>query len=29
VFELRAGRILRVLQFVTYAEALEPAGLSA
>jgi ketosteroid isomerase-like protein len=28
VFELRAGRILRVLQFVTYAEALETAGLS-
>ena len=28
VFELRAGRILRVLQFVTYAEALEAVGLS-
>ncbi len=28
VFELRAGRILRVLQFVTHAEALEAAGLS-
>jgi ketosteroid isomerase-like protein len=28
VFELRAGRILRVLQFVTHAEALEAVGLS-
>jgi ketosteroid isomerase-like protein len=28
VFELRAGRILRVRQFVTHAEALEAAGLS-
>jgi ketosteroid isomerase-like protein len=28
VFDLRAGRILRVRQFVTHAEALEAAGLS-
>jgi ketosteroid isomerase-like protein len=28
VFELRAGRILRVLQFATHAEALEAVGLS-
>jgi ketosteroid isomerase-like protein len=28
VFEFRAGRILRVLQFVTHAEALETVGLS-
>ena len=28
VFELRAGRILRVRQFVTHAEALEAVGLS-
>ena len=28
VYELRAGRILRVQQFVTHAEALEAAGLS-
>jgi hypothetical protein len=28
VFELRAGRVLRVRQFVTHAEALEAAGLS-
>ncbi len=28
VFELRAGRILRVVQFVTHAEALEAVGLS-
>jgi ketosteroid isomerase-like protein len=27
VFELRAGRILRVLQFVTHGEALEAVGL--
>ena len=28
VFDLRAGRILRVLQFVTHTEALEAVGLS-
>ena len=28
IFELRAGRILRVRQFVTHAEALEAVGLS-
>ena len=28
VYDLRAGRILRVQQFVTYAEALEAVGLS-
>jgi ketosteroid isomerase-like protein len=28
VFDLRAGRILRVQQFVTHAEALEAVGLS-
>jgi ketosteroid isomerase-like protein len=28
VFELRAGRIIRVLQFVTHAEALEAVGLA-
>jgi hypothetical protein len=28
VYEFRAGRILRVQQFVTHAEALEAVGLS-